>query len=227
MLTMYDQAFVMEESISEDNLVPLVRYAESLEEHRMATEAQSSGASFYRFISLSVNSKPIENIPEDVISAVDACHRVLFRILRENTTLPILEEDYTGISICSNYSMAYHADAERPFCTKDRNLGIPEGSGNGGFVCPSKNEWQPNHTPTRVYTTLVYLNEGFEGGETTMPTRNIDIKPKKGRMFGFPCSRDYIHGIRKNLGVRMAFTSWYKFSAGHDDPYGNSIKSCF
>ena len=126
--------------------------------------------------------------------------------------------------------MGYHADAERPHCQSDRDLGQPEDHGHGGFKNPSKNEWQPNHTPTRVYTSLIYLSDNFEGGETTLPVKNIDIKPKTRRLFGFPCSRDYIHGVRKNIGgIRVAFTAWYKVAenqAALKDVYGFKDLTC-
>lgn len=228
MLTMHDQAFILEDSVPDNCLGDLLGYALGSDVHQEALAKNFSGDSFYKFISLSHNSRPSSGLPEGVSKAVSACHEAVLKVLAENTTLPRLEEDYSGMSLCSNYSMVYHADAERPYCTGDRNLGTPETSGNGGFMMPTKNEWQPNHTPTRVYTTLVYLTDDFEGGETTMPVRGLDVKPKCGRMFGFPCSRDYIHGIRKNWGgVRIAFTAWYKLSNNSGgDPYGTSRPTC-
>lgn len=228
MLTMHDQAFVLEDSVSEEHLGSFLDYAVGTNEYRSALEKNYSGESFYRFLSLSHNSNPDSGLPGKVVEAVMACHDAVLKVLSENTTLPRLEEDYSGISLCCNYSMVYHADAERPYCTRDRNLGVPKTSGDDGFIAPVKNEWQPNHTPTRVYTALMYLTDDFEGGETTMPVRGLNVKPKRGRMFGFPCSRDYIHGIRKNHGgVRIAFTTWYKLSKNiGGDPYGTSMQIC-
>jgi hypothetical protein len=225
---MHDQAFVLEDSVQDAHVESLLAYARGLSEYREASDKVRTAESFYRFVPLSHNSKPVFGLPGNVAEAVEACNRVVLETVARNTAFPALEEDYSGVSICSNYSMPYHADAERPYCTRDRNLGVPEASGDSGFLMPSKNEWQPNHTPTRVYTALVYLTDDFEGGETTMPLKGLDVEPERGRMFGFPCSRDYIHGIRRNSGaVRIAFTAWYMLSkkAG-GDPYGNRIKTC-
>ena len=228
MLKIHDQAFVLDGSVTERHIVSLLDYAMGLNEYRQAEAKVPSGESFYKFMPLSYNSKPTVGLPKGVAEAVAACNRIVLGTVSENTTFPLLEEDYSGVSICSNYSMPYHADAERPYCTRDRDLGVPAVVGDSGFTMPSKNEWQPNHTPTRIYTALVYLTEGFEGGETTMPLRDLDIKPKTGLVFGFPCSRDYIHGIRKNSGgVRVAFTAWYMLSKKvGGDSYGNRIKTC-
>ena len=60
--------------------------------------------------------------------------------------------------------------------------------------------------------------------------RNIDTKPKTRRLFGFPCHRDYIHGVRKNTGgIRIAFTAWYKVAESQailKDPYGFKDVTC-
>jgi len=227
MIKMHDQAFTIENCLPKEMLDCLFNYAKSTEDFKKAQEASISGEVFYKFLSLSLRSKPYES-NENLVRAINECHRVLFEILKSKTSFPVLEEEYSGISLCSNYSMSYHADAERPYCQKDRNLGVPNSSDNDGFIIPNKNEWQPNHTSSRIYTSLVYLNDDFEGGETTMPTRNLHVKPKFGKMFAFPCSRDYIHGIRKNTGgVRVAFTAWYTLASKEsDDKYGYKMPTC-
>jgi hypothetical protein len=230
MLTMHDQAVILDEAISEEDVDAMLQYAKSTNMYVEAESKTQSSESFYKFIPLSLNGKPNNSLDEAVVRAVKKSHEVLYSILQERTSLPTLTEEYCGVSVCSNFSMVYHADAERPYCQSDRNLGEPGSSGNDGFKNPSKNEWQPNHTPNRVYTSLVYLTEDFEGGETTLPLRNLDIKPKVRRLFGFPCSRDYVHGVRKNTGgVRIAFTAWYKLDETRTktiDPYGFKDLNC-
>lgn len=227
MIQMYDQAVIVEDCLPKEMLDYLFNQINNTEDFKKAQEAATSGEVFYKFIGLSSKSKTYEP-NENLSRVVNECHRVLFDILKEKTSLPALEEEYSGISLCSNYSMDYHADAERPYCQKDRNLGKPTAEDNSGFRMPEKNEWQPNHTPSRIYTSLVYLNDDFEGGETTMPLRNLNVKPKFGKMFAFPCSRDYIHGVRKNTGVRAAFTAWYTLSSKEkfNDEYGYKIPTC-
>lgn len=230
MLTMRDQAVILEDAISESDLESMLNFAKDSEPYKDALLKMTSGESFYKFIPLSANSIKKDLVSESLNDSIKRFHKVLCDILIEKTSLPILSEGYCGISVCINYSMNYHADAERPHCQADRDLGKPEEIGHGGFKNPSKNEWQPNHTPHWVYTSLIYLSDDFEGGETTLPVKDIDIKPKKRRLFGFPCSRDYIHGVRKNTGgIRVTFSSWYKLAdsqAELKDLYGYKDAPC-
>lgn len=230
MLTISDQAIIIDEAISQAQVDHMLQYAMNTDQYKDAKCKIESEESYYKFIPLSFNSAPSNSLEESVVDAIKQSHEALYSVLRDKTSLPLLTEEHCGISICANFSMGYHADAERPYCQSDRNLGEPTNSGNEGFKNPSKNEWQPNHTPNRVYTSLVYLTEDFDGGETTLPLRNLDVKPKTRRLFGFPCSRDYIHGVRKNTGgLRIAFTAWYKLADNYSnvkDPYGFKDLTC-
>ena len=230
MLTMHDQAVILDDAISESDLASMLEFAKGSLPYQEALLKMESGESFYKFMPLSFNSNKSDSVNDDLNESVKRSHKVLYDILLEKTSLPVLSEEHCGISVCVNFSMGYHADAERPHCQVDRNLGQPEDHGHEGFKNPSKNEWQPNHTPTRIYTTLIYLSDDFEGGETTLPLRNIDTKPKTRRLFGFPCHRDYIHGVRRNTGgIRIAFTAWYKVAESQailKDPYGFKDVTC-
>lgn len=230
MLTMHDQAVIMDDAISESDLTSMLDFAKASDPYKEALLKMSSGEPFYKFMPLSFNSIKGDSVSEGLYDAIRRSHKVLYDVLLEKTSLPVLSEEHCGISVCANFSMGYHADAERPHCQTDRNLGQPEDHGHGGFKNPSKNEWQPNHTPTRTYTSLIYLSDDFEGGETTLPLKDIDVKPKTRRLFGFPCSRDYIHGVRKNTGgIRIAFTAWYKVASSQadlKDPYGFKDVTC-
>jgi hypothetical protein len=229
MLQIHDQAVVIDDAISVLHVDSMLQYVRSTEQYKEAESKVHSEESYYKFIPLSFNSIPDNSLGDHIAEAVRESHGALYRAL-EKTSLPVLAEEHCGISVCANFSMGYHADAERPYCKSDRDLGSPVENGNEGFKNPSKNEWQPNHTPNRVYTSLVYLTEDFEGGETTLPLRNMDVKPKTRRLFGFPCSRDYIHGVRRNTGgLRIAFTAWYKLAEKYSnvkDPYGFKDLTC-
>lgn len=228
MFAIHDQAIILDDAISNAQINTLLSYVENLEDFIKAKQSLESNEVYYQFHQLSYNSKPYDGLNKDIISVVNECHKILFEIINAKLTFPSLVEEYSGISVATNYSMGYHADAERPYCKDDRNLGIPNDTDHSGFIAPSKNEWQPNHSPKRIYTSLVYLTDNFIGGETTLPIKNLNIKPKSGRMFGFPCSRDYIHGVRKNIGgIRIAFISWYMLSdKNNNDPYGKNSMPC-
>lgn len=209
-----DRAVIIDDAVnlSQINSMIGVVYRYAAKDIEDAQKASILGADYYKFLGLN-DLYSSDQLSQEEKLAIDYCHNILFKILDAKTSFPKLEKEYYGISISSNHSMAYHADAERPFCRNESDMGKPNQENNLGFKNPSNNEWEPNHTPNRVYTSLVYLNEDFDGGETTLPIKDIHIKPKIGRLFGFPCSRDYIHGVRpaKN-GVRFAFTAWYEYS---------------
>ena len=58
----------------------------------------------------------------------------------------------------------------------------------------------------RFLCLMVYLNDDFEEGETFFSTFKLSVKPKKGRLFIFPPSWDFLHNGRRPLppSERMA-----------------------
>ena len=58
----------------------------------------------------------------------------------------------------------------------------------------------------RFLCAMVYLNDDFEEGETFFSTFKLSVKPKKGRLFIFPPSWDFLHNGRRPLppSERMA-----------------------
>ena len=45
----------------------------------------------------------------------------------------------------------------------------------------------------RTWTTMIYLNDVEEGGETNFPKLDVAIKPKCGRILLFPANWQYRH----------------------------------
>ena len=73
-----------------------------------------------------------------------------------------------------------------------------------------------NYTPWRDYSTLIYLNESFEGGDIFFPRQKIFYKPKKGTAILFPATTEFVHGVSKiKSGVRFTLTSFWSFDKGH------------
>jgi 2OG-Fe(II) oxygenase superfamily len=120
-----------------------------------------------------------------------------------------LKVNWCGVS-AQTAPFVYHADCEYPEVESERDLGMPEATGYNTYKKPTS-KWIPNYVPTRVYTSVIYLNDNFNGGETIMPDHAFDVKPVNGLLFGFPCDRNYVHGVRPTTnGIRYAFTSWYE-----------------
>jgi len=61
---------------------------------------------------------------------------------------------------------------------------------------------------TTVYTSITYLNDNFEGGNTYLE-EDFSLKPKTGRGF-FLDGKKYKHGVSKiNSGIRYTLAIWY------------------
>lgn len=68
------------------------------------------------------------------------------------------------------------------------------------------NDVASKHT---MYTSVLYLNHDFEGGETQLED-GTTIVPKQGRIF-FYDGISYFHRVRKlESGTRYTIASWYK-----------------
>lgn len=227
---LYDQALLIEEALTQDQVSLLMHYASKYKNYLMEGLTAKREDRYFKFIDL-MHPRNNGELDQQMNEAVDACHEVLFTTLRKRLpSFPLIKPEFYGIAL-NNYGLEYHADAERPFNKGDRVLGWPTKYDDTGFNLPSQPEWQLNHTPSRVYTSLIYLNDEFSGGETTLPVKRLNVKPAKGRLFGFPCSRDYIHGVRPiENGLRVVFTAWYKledvpFTEGMDQ-YGEIDHGC-
>lgn len=72
---------------------------------------------------------------------------------------------------------------------------------------PVAQEWR--RVVDRDLSLLLYLNEGFEGGEIVFPNFGLSLPPKRGLLIIFPSNRLYLHAARPvKSGVRYAVVSW-------------------
>lgn len=59
-------------------------------------------------------------------------------------------------------------------------------------------------------TTLIYLNENYEGGDIYFPELNISIKPQEGDLLCFPDTPDFVHGVKPIIsGTRYTAPRWF------------------
>ena len=74
---------------------------------------------------------------------------------------------------------------------------------------------RPNYTPYRKYSSIVYLNEDFEGGTFQFTKGNCDeIQPETGLLVAFTAGLDDMHKVnRVNKGIRYTLACWFT-----DDP---------
>jgi len=76
------------------------------------------------------------------------------------------------------------------------------------------NTWVPNHTPDRVFSGLLYLNQGggldFQGGNIKFPQYDLTIIPAPGTAVLFPSDENFLHEVEPVIsGARYSIASWY------------------
>ena len=75
-----------------------------------------------------------------------------------------------------------------------------------------KNPNKQHHTPQRDYSSILYLNDKFEGGETYFKNseKEYKVKPKTGKLIFFPSGADYPHGVKEiTKGERYTLATWF------------------
>ena len=68
----------------------------------------------------------------------------------------------------------------------------------------------------RNYSSILYLNDDFKGGETLFKNQQEKTVPVKGTAILFPASFGYTHGVAKvEEGTRYTISSWFTSDAKH------------
>jgi hypothetical protein len=76
----------------------------------------------------------------------------------------------------------------------------------------------PHPTPWRDYASVVYLNDGYEGGEIYFPNLGLRFTPKKGLLLAFKGGLLHSHGVEKiTRGPRYTMPAWYTRDPRHKD----------
>jgi hypothetical protein len=75
---------------------------------------------------------------------------------------------------------------------------------------------RPHGMPFRDFASIVYLNEGYEGGELYFPRLDLTIKPATGMLLAFTGGWYHEHGVLKvTEGERLTMPAFYTFDASH------------
>jgi len=65
----------------------------------------------------------------------------------------------------------------------------------------------------RVFGSIIYLNENYDGGHTYYPNHNFDIAPKTGSLALHPGDAEHLHGVTKiENGMRYTIASFWTFN---------------
>jgi hypothetical protein len=76
----------------------------------------------------------------------------------------------------------------------------------------SGNNGEDNGTSHRVFSSLLYLNDDFDGGELLFHNHNLTIKPEPNLAVFFPSSFEYIHSVQElRSGTRYNLTMFWKY----------------
>ena len=67
---------------------------------------------------------------------------------------------------------------------------------------------QNNFDRHRDYTSILYLNDDYSGGETFLPDHNVICSAEKGKLLVFPSS--YPHGVNRIKNkCRYTLMTWF------------------
>jgi hypothetical protein len=106
----------------------------------------------------------------------------------------------------------------KPFLEKEYLVKLLPNSLNQHIVKWSPGEEMEPHiddigTVYNHISSILYLNDNYDGGEIFFPQHEITIKPIQGDLLCFPGNLNYKHGVKKvNNGTRYTMTSWFRFS---------------
>lgn len=169
--------------------------------------------------------KVIDNFVESndiktAINMIDTLELKSFKgVLHAFTVIPTLEVTNL-IKKYSNKALALHKETY--------NLKIPVYT-NEGFLTlwkegPGTVVHHDNHEGAEMVqlTTVIYLNDSYDGGEIYFPEFDFEHKPKAGQALIFPAfskDYDYIHGVKdiKN-GNRYTLALWHTAMKEFADP---------
>ena len=75
---------------------------------------------------------------------------------------------------------------------------------------------RPHGMPFRDFASIVYLNDGYEGGELYFPRLDLTVKPAAGMLLAFTGGWHHEHGVLKvTSGERLTMPAFYTFDASH------------
>jgi hypothetical protein len=104
-----------------------------------------------------------------------------------------------------------HSTIERLYDTKVDQVGsgVVIKWNPGDSMGPHIDDWgvQNYHI-----TGVIYLSDGYEGGEISFPTQGVTVKPKQGDLVMFPGNLYYEHEVKEvTSGERYTIPLWFRF----------------
>jgi len=83
------------------------------------------------------------------------------------------------------------------------------------------NDGEDNGTGFRVFSSILYLNREFSGGELYFPNQKTTITPEPNLLVIFPATFEYMHGVQAITdGMRYTVTSFWTYEQERDTTVG-------
>jgi hypothetical protein len=77
----------------------------------------------------------------------------------------------------------------------------------------------PHEMPYRDFASVLYLNDGYEGGELYFPRLDIVVQPKRGMLLAFTGGWHHEHAVLTvRTGLRLTMPAFYSFDASKRHP---------
>jgi len=74
------------------------------------------------------------------------------------------------------------------------------------------NNGEENGTSSRKFSSLLYLNDQFSGGNLWFPNQEIEVIPKPNTLVVFPATFDYLHGVKQvTSGIRYSILEFWTY----------------
>ena len=113
--------------------------------------------------------------------------------------------------------------------------------------CDGESLWKPpgnepliwRKSTDRDLSTVLFLNDDFEGGDFVFPELRVRVRPEPGMLVCFPSTHEYLHGVEPvTKGTRYSMVNWmtvkgfpsiedetnminHKYNIGIDKPISN------
>ena len=113
--------------------------------------------------------------------------------------------------------------------------------------CDGESLWKPpgnepliwRKSTDRDLSTVLFLNDEFEGGDFVFPELKVRVRPEPGMLVCFPSTHEYLHGVEPvTKGTRYSIVNWmtvkgfpsmedetnminHKYNIGVDKPISN------
>lgn len=139
----------------------------------------------------------------------------------------VAEHDASAATIMGNFQKRATAmlgefyALTRPLWTDTVQLNIWE---QGSCLPPhtdnSNPDGSPHSTPWRDFSSIVYLNDDYEGGELYFTAQDRVLKPRRGMLVAFSAGYHHEHGVLKvTRGRRITMPAFYTFDKRKADQH--------